>query len=506
MPNERKELCQGWLRVSLPIPVLGNRGKPTLTPFCLSLPKLLAGKGNCRSFFFSCTGRSGRPNLYESRPGNAWVGMFENQHPIMLQVILLLCGSVLAQTPDKPAAVTYSQVNTALGLSLWDGDNLWDDQAAAVAKRLKWPQESKTSYDSSYRLYTQPFDQVLDEHAYSLSLDGDAQGNITDVSIIFANVGDVKDLVQDPQARTGQVSNADQGRLVAAVRDAIEKESVEITTQLTALLGRYTFATYGTDPKSAESVQRWDWNGHAILLATGKEKYLTLRIVPSEVADRKYVKPANWEVLRKQLAQRVVHRDNGDVVIQDIPMVDQGPKGYCVPATWVRDLRYMGIPADLYQMAMLGFTSVGGNTSFAQMAGGVNNLIHTYGYRLVSVSGSMQTQTFADKIDQGLPVMWGMFVVDKLNSDLSLRSSKRKAITTVAGWDAYTKSLGTVRLNVASLKIDQNNGHLCMIIGYNKKTNELAITDSWGPNYAERWITVEEAQAISQGILSQVSW
>jgi hypothetical protein len=45
-----------------------------------------------------------------------------------------------------------------------------------------------------------------------------------------------------------------------------------------------------------------------------------------------------------------------------------------------------------------------------------------------------------------------------------------------------------------------------MIIGYNKKTNELAITDSWGPNYAERWITVEEAQAISQGILSQVSW
>ena len=37
----------------------------------------------------------------------------------------------------------------------------------------------------------------------------------------------------------------------------------------------------------------------------------------------------------------IVARSN--VVVTDIPMVDQGPKGYCVPATWERYLRYLGI-------------------------------------------------------------------------------------------------------------------------------------------------------------------
>jgi hypothetical protein len=37
-----------------------------------------------------------------------------------------------------------------------------------------------------------------------------------------------------------------------------------------------------------------------------------------------------------------------------------------------------------------------------------------------------------------------------------------------------------------------------MIIGYNSKTDEIAISDSWGPQFAERWITTDEANAISQ--------
>ncbi len=38
-----------------------------------------------------------------------------------------------------------------------------------------------------------------------------------------------------------------------------------------------------------------------------------------------------------------------------------------------------------------------------------------------------------------------------------------------------------------------------MIIGYNRATGEVAISDSWGPAFAERWLTFEEAEAVSHG-------
>jgi len=425
----------------------------------------------------------------------------------MLPIVLFLCGSVLGQTGKAPADVTYSQLNAALGLPLWTNENLWDQDAAATAKRLRWPLESKTSYDSSYQLYTAPALTVLGEHPYSLWLFGDAEGKVAELSMVFANLGDIDDFLQDPQSRKGKVTTADQTRVTTAVRDTIEKESSHFSAQLTALLGRSTLTAYGPDPKTSETVQRWNWNGHAILLASEKDKYLALRIVPSDVADRKIVQQVNGDALRKQLAQRVVHRANGDVIIQDIPMVDQGPKGYCVPATWARDLRYMGVPADLYQLALAGSTNVGGGTSVSGLARGAENLVRTYGYHLVSRNGSsMQIQNFSEKIDQGLPLMWDMFVIEDLNANLTKRSMLRKANTTPADWEAYKKILYAAGQDAHQLKVNRDNGHMCMIIGYNKKTNELAISDSWGPNFAERWITVDEAQVISKNEFTEINW
>ena len=40
-------------------------------------------------------------------------------------------------------------------------------------------------------------------------------------------------------------------------------------------------------------------------------------------------------------------------------------------------------------------------------------------------------------------------------------------------------------------------GHICLIIGYNPETAEIAISDSWGPVFAERWVPIEEMQLVS---------
>ena len=46
---------------------------------------------------------------------------------------------------------------------------------------------------------------------------------------------------------------------------------------------------------------------------------------------------------------------------------------------------------------------------------------------------------------------------------------------------------------------DDQHAHCTMIVGYNKETGEIAFSDSWGERFAERWVRIEEAQAVSKG-------
>jgi len=41
-------------------------------------------------------------------------------------------------------------------------------------------------------------------------------------------------------------------------------------------------------------------------------------------------------------------------------------------------------------------------------------------------------------------------------------------------------------------------GRICLIIGYNAQSGEIAISDSWGPKYAERWIPLPDMQSVSR--------
>jgi hypothetical protein len=45
---------------------------------------------------------------------------------------------------------------------------------------------------------------------------------------------------------------------------------------------------------------------------------------------------------------------------------------------------------------------------------------------------------------------------------------------------------------------DKESAHVVLIIGYNAETNEIAFSDSWGERYKERWMTLGEAESVSQ--------
>ena len=52
----------------------------------------------------------------------------------------------------------------------------------------------------------------------------------------------------------------------------------------------------------------------------------------------------------------MMRKDNGDVVIDGVPMVDQGQKGYCAVATVERLARYFGLEVDQHEMAQVANT------------------------------------------------------------------------------------------------------------------------------------------------------
>jgi hypothetical protein len=207
--------------------------------------------------------------------------------------------------------------------------------------------------------------------------------------------------------------------------------------------------------------------------------------------------------LRARLAGRVERRDNGDVVIRDIPMVDQGPKGFCVPATMERMLRHLGIPADMYLLAMAANTRPGGGTTVDDVVYAVKDKVRRHGRRVVPFGGRPDDETVRRWIDQGVPVLWALQTSDPVDQHINRQSRERSA---VVDWAAWKTSLTAVRRNARTMARGADQGHVCLIIGYNDETGEIAISDSWGPGYAERWITGEEAAAISQGSMAAVTW
>ena len=97
--------------------------------------------------------------------------------------------------------------------------------------------------------------------------------------------------------------------------------------------------------------------------------------------------------------------------------------------------------------------------------------------------------------------MWSMNVVDDLNFEISRRTQER---STVTDWEKWRKDLEPIRKNARKIRKNPEGSHVCMIIGYNLETKEIATSDSWGPQFQERWMTIEEAEAISNNDYSVI--
>jgi hypothetical protein len=407
-----------------------------------------------------------------------------NGHEMWLERSQLSDASQAFMTAEESTQQdAFKALNELFGIPLFTDDDLWDDSTSEVAARLAWPQESQTDTQSSYRHYPPEDYRILQSRPYSAVLYGD-QGQAQHISIVFANKGDF------------DFSGSPTDDEIEQMEDAIEADIDRIEALLTEQLGEPDRQQFGSGRGIKQLIERWNWKDHAFLLASQDGEYVSLKIMNTAAADNKgRAEKLSDASLRALTTDNIVTRKNGDVLIGNIPMVDQGPKGYCVPATFERYLRYMQIPADMYILAMAGQTEVGGGTSLARIIESIESYISSQSRSMKEAKEPIKLRTVQKYIDKGLPIIWTMFSSRDYNEFVNERTQRRFKTTDWDSWEDSTKS----ESREIELRKDFMSAHACMIVGYNKETDEIAVSDSWGPSYRERWVPVEQAEQVSQG-------
>ena len=398
------------------------------------------------------------------------------------------------------AGALGTKINTAAGHEIANGSPFASRKAEEIATKLQLRPESQSKYGRSWRLYAASVKdyRLFGAMPYSVALYSSQEGLATSMSIVFANKGDFGSTAGLAQEHFKGGTTATDSSLSAAM----DRDEESVSQSLTTVLGAGKIERYG-EGKTRRKITRWDWNGYAFLLSNVDAEYVSLAVVSSQTADAGGKTTAAKDAdLKKRLLAGVVRADNGDVRISEIPMVDQGPKGYCVPATFERGMRTMGLEADMYLLAMVGQSQAGGGTSVELLLENVRHQVLSKGRRIKEENiKQLRVQDIKRYIDQGIPLMWRLCSMDQYNDAADKNTAARTKIT---DWKAHADEILASNAALAKSPKPEANYHLCMIIGYNEATQEIAVSDSWGPHFELRWVPLSVANWASNGSLFMI--
>jgi len=213
----------------------------------------------------------------------------------------------------------------------------------------------------------------------------------------------------------------------------------------------------------------------------------------------------------------------GDVVIPDVPMVDQGQKGYCAVACTERVMRYYGIPADENEIAQVANTETEGGTSYEAMFEALKKLgarlrvrIHPVQQlevkQLVSLisdyNRAAKHEGAAPLPDMGRMIdVQGMFHEMKPDVLLEVRTKNKAELTRFEHNVETQIDQGIPLVWGVMLGLfpepgvpQSGGGHMRLIIGYNNKTQEILFTDSWGAGHELKRMPLDKALSITTGL------
>jgi hypothetical protein len=230
----------------------------------------------------------------------------------------------------------------------------------------------------------------------------------------------------------------------------------------------------------------------------------------------------------------------GDVWVDNVPMVDQGQKGYCAAASAERLLRYYGRPVDQHEIAQLADTAAKGGTSLDGMVEALDAVGKKYQLDQKDLirsdsAKSFEKSRFNEMIDQ-----YNRVAKQKKQPQLDYMDFAEETAPNVrsidtmkiyAAMDAETlkesktrqsQGLESFRKNIVQytaqgvplvwacivgkypekpdLGAEGAFGHIRLIIGYNAKTQEVLYSDSWGMGHTLKRLPIADAWAMTFGL------
>ncbi|MBR2906195.1 MAG: hypothetical protein IKC08_09880, partial [Lentisphaeria bacterium] len=253
--------------------------------------------------------------------------------------------------------------------------------------------------------------------------------------------------------------------------------------------------------------------------------------------------PASIKIKKRELVKKV-KRDRQGAVIQDIPMVDQGPKGYCVPAVLERLFSYYGGNLNQHVLAGLMDTSPQGGTNSLNMYTALKriskrldvNVRKQYEFlctvsdleKFVSKYNSLAKKEkapririarFGDRIDMSRTFLTAdpeigrnaLYQLKKRAFESDFCEFVREKI------DAGIPVLWSVIMDFSPERGGGRGGHLRLITGYEfssdgqsnnrsrkkssrKEFSTVIFSDTWGRGHEEKKMDAADAWAITKGL------
>jgi hypothetical protein len=225
------------------------------------------------------------------------------------------------------------------------------------------------------------------------------------------------------------------------------------------------------------------------------------------------------------IKQNVKKDAAGFVHIENIPMVDQGDKGYCAVATAERILKYYGTDVDQNILAQLANSSATKGTSAEEMLDMLKKVQSKFGI-FIRTHNEIKLQSFVDMVNDynklakkagKKTITYGKDIdVSKILNEMEPELLKKtKCEKDKNGYKNFQSDIikhidtgiplmWSVILGIVKEKglPQAEGGHLRIISGYNKERNEIIYSDSWGKDHENKKMPMDDAWTITTGLYS----
>ena len=306
-------------------------------------------------------------------------------------------------------------------------------------------------------------------------------------------------------------NKGDDGELSKADFEKLLSDSVE---KLTALLQTEPKQHKTSAKETAVRLRAWEWESDhcAALLeasSTGSGKKYVAEFIRLTIAPEKSALErggADDAAKRSELRGNVQHHDDGSVWIKGIPMVDQGEKGYCVPASLSRVFAYYGMDAvDQHSLAALCKSSENGTTleAMEKSLRSISAKFHVSVVPMEWLSQKMlmkELPRLAQKKHMSPSDLQPKHLLELLKGKPAVVRKGMKDIKKYV--DAGIPVVWAVMLGMFPEQgLPQSmGGHMRLIIGYNEQKQAILYTDSWGAGHEMKAMPVDRACAITQAL------